>query len=83
MREDYLMTNTAVDFDRLVPLIGKRLEESLGKKAGHAELRAFLGVDPVYYDAAMAAIGDKRAYLRDALGLEDAVVERLRENLTG
>lgn len=83
VREDYLMTNTAVDFDRLVPLIGKRLEETLGKQAGHAELRAFLGVDPVYYDAAMDAIGDQRAYLRDALGLEDAVIERLRENLTG
>lgn len=83
VREDYLMTNTAVDFDRLVPAIGKRLQETLGKTAGHDELRAFLGVDAVYYDAAMTAIGDKRAYLRDALGLEDAVVERLRENLTG
>lgn len=83
VREDYLMTNTAVDFDRLVPAVGKRLEETLGKKTGHTELRAFLGVDPVYYDAAMQAIGDQRAYLRDALGLEDAVLERLRENLTG
>ncbi|AZU03233.1 protein tyrosine/serine phosphatase [Glycocaulis alkaliphilus] len=83
VREDYLMTNTAVDFDRLVPAVGKRLEETLGKKTGHEELRAFLGVDPVYYDAAMEAIGDQRAYLRDALGLEDAVIERLRETLTG
>ncbi|MFC4724510.1 tyrosine-protein phosphatase [Glycocaulis abyssi] len=83
VREDYLMTNTAVDFDRLVPLVSNRLEETLGKTAGHEELRAFLGVDPVYYDAAMEAIGDQRAYLRDALGLDDAVIERLRENLTG
>lgn len=83
VREDYLMTNTAVDFDRLVPAVGKRLEETLGKTAGHEELRAFLGVDAAYYDAAMEAIGDQRAYLRDALGLEDAVLDRLRENLTG
>jgi len=83
VREDSLMTHTAVVFDRLVPAVGKRLEETLGKKTGHTELRAFLGVDPVYYDAAMQAIGDQRAYLRDALGLEDAVLERLRENLTG
>lgn len=83
VREDYLMTNTAVDYDRLVPAVRKRLEETLGKTADDAALRAFLGVDAAYYDAAMETIGDQPAYLRDALGLEDDVIERLRENLTG
>lgn len=83
VREDYLMTNTAVDYDRLVPAVRKRLEETFGRKTDDVAVRAFLGVDAAYYDAAMETIGDQRAYLRDALGLEDAVIERLRENLTG
>lgn len=81
VREDYLMTNTAVNFERIIPAVAKRLKDELGKDAGEAELRAFLGVDAAYYDAAMEAVGDPRVYLREELGLDEDTLARLRERL--
>ena len=81
VRADYLMTNTAVNFDRIIPAIAKRLKDDLGKEAGERELRAFLGVEASYYDAALEAVGDPRAYLRNELGLDEATLKRLRERL--
>ncbi|MFN3835515.1 MAG: tyrosine-protein phosphatase [Glycocaulis sp.] len=81
VRADYLMTNSAVNFDRIIPAIARRLKDDLGKEAGERELRAFLGVEAGYYDAAMEAVGDPRAYLRNELGLDEATLTRLRERL--
>ena len=80
-REDYLMTNTAVDFDQLVPLFSKRLKDNFGKDVGETEMRAFLGVDGDYLTAALEAVGDPHTYLRQELGLSEPVIEALHRRL--
>ncbi|MEO1038388.1 MAG: tyrosine-protein phosphatase [Pseudomonadota bacterium] len=79
--DDYLMTNTAVDFDRIAAVMRERLAEKYGREFAEPELRAFLGVDGDYLDAAIEAIGDPRVYLRETLGLGDAVLSAMRDRL--
>lgn len=83
VRADYLFTNEAVDFARIVPGMRKRLKSEFGREIGEAELKAFLGVDEGYLDAAMDAISDPRGYLRGELGLEESVLDDLKARLTG
>jgi protein-tyrosine phosphatase len=82
--EDYLLTNTFSSATR---------EKYLGL------VREHLGVDKVDvyervmvadeeylqagYDAAAAAYGDRMGYLREGLGLDDGLLERLRDRMTG
>lgn len=82
VKADYLFTNEAVDFSRIIPGMRKRVKTEFGREIGEAELRAFLGVRADYLSAAMDAIGEPRDYLREALGLEDTVLDALRERLT-
>lgn len=79
--DDYLMTNQAVDFDRIAAVMRERLAQKYGREFGDAELKAFLGVDGDYLDAALEVMGDPKAYLRAELGLDEAVLARLRERL--
>ncbi len=79
--EDYLLTNEAVDFDRVATAMRGRLEEKYGRVFNMEELKAFMGVDKSYLDAAWEEMGDPRTYLRDTLGLEEATLERMRERL--
>jgi len=79
--DDYLMTNTVVDFDRIAAVMRERLSAKYQREFADAELKAFLGVDGDYLDAALDEIGDPRAYLREHLGLDEAVLARLRERL--
>lgn len=79
--DDYLMTNTVVDFDKIAAVMRERLSAKYGREFGDAELKAFLGVDGDYLDAALEVMGDPKAYLRTELGLDEAVLARLRERL--
>tara|TARA_R110000868_G_scaffold35362_3_gene126928 strand:- start:14401 stop:15222 length:822 start_codon:yes stop_codon:yes gene_type:complete len=77
--EDYLLTNTAVDFDTLVPMVRKRLQETHGQVMPEAVMRAFLGVEADLLETALATIGDRDHYLREVLGITDAERAALRE----
>ncbi len=79
--DDYLMTNTAVDFDRVATAMRGRLEEKYGRVFRPEELKAFMGVDKAYLDAAWDVMGDPRTYLRDELGLDEDTLQRMRERL--
>jgi protein-tyrosine phosphatase len=79
--EDYLMTNSAVDFDRVAAAMRGRLEEKYGRVFNPEELKAFMGVDKAYLDAAWEEIGNPRTYLREALGLDEDTLQRMRERL--
>ncbi|MFW5662009.1 MAG: tyrosine-protein phosphatase, partial [Oceanicaulis sp.] len=81
--EDYLLTNTVVDFDRIATVMRERLSKKYGREFRDPELKAFLGVDGDYLDAAIAAIGDPRRYLREDLKLSEDTLARLRERLLG
>lgn len=79
--DDYLMTNTAVDFDRIASVMRERLAQKYGRTFGDAELKAFLGVDGDYMNAAMEVMGDPGRYLREELGLTEAELSALRARL--
>lgn len=80
-REDYMMTNTAVDYDELAPIFAKRIKDGLGKDVGDQEIRAFLGVDGNYLSAALEEVGDPRVYLREELGLSEGTLAALHARL--
>lgn len=79
--EDYLLTNTAVDYDRLVPEVAANVEDRTGRRIGADEMWIFLGVDPDYLTEAWSVMGDTESYLRDALGLSDDEIARLKAAL--
>lgn len=78
-RVDYELTNTAVDYDTLVPKVQARMQDQLGKDIDEAALRTFLGVDGALLDEAFATIGDVDRYLRETLSITDAERDALRE----
>jgi len=86
MVADYLLTNTAVDLERRAPGIARQLEAMTGRAASHDAVVAFLGVEPVYLDTALAEIaalhGSTDAYLAQALGVDAALRDRIGARLT-
>ena len=81
---DYLLTNRAARVEARAPLVAQALEAQFGKTPSDVAVRAFLGVEADYLDAAFAAIvvahGSIEAYLAE-LGVDAAAAERLREKL--
>lgn len=86
MVEDYLLTNTAVDLEGRAPDIARQLHRMTGRTASEAAVVAFLGVEAAYLDAAFSAIdarsGSLDAYLRDAVGVDDALRDRIAARLS-
>lgn len=84
VRADYLLTNLAARVDARLPMITQALEASLGKRPSETAVRAFLGVEASYLDAAFASIqarsGSIEAYL-DAIGADAATREAIRARL--
>jgi len=82
---DYLLTNTAVDLEGRAPGIARQLEARTGRVVAHDAVVAFLGVEPVYLDTALAGIaaqhGSTDAYLAQALGVDAALRERIGARL--
>ena len=85
MVEDFLLTNTAVDLAGRAPAIARQLEAMTGRSAPHDAVVAFLGVEPVYLETALAEIaarhGSIDGYLERALGVDAALRERIGERL--
>jgi len=86
MVEDYLLTNTAVDLEGRAPGIARQLEAKTGRKASHAAVVAFLGVEPIYLETALAAVNERfgsvDGYLEQALGVDAALRDRIGERLS-
>ncbi len=82
---DYLLTNTAVDLERRAPGIARQLEAMTGRAASHDAVVAFLGVEAIYLDTALAEIaalhGSTDAYLEQALGVDAALRDRIGARL--
>jgi len=78
---DYLLTNTAVDLEGRAPGIARQLEARTGRVVAHDAVVAFLGVEAVYLDTALAGIaaqyGSTDDYLEQALGVDAAMRERI------
>lgn len=86
MVADYLLTNTAVDLDRLAPKVARQLQAMTGREPSHDAVVAFLGVEPVYLETALAEIrarhGSVDAYLETALGVDARLRDRIGERLS-
>ncbi len=76
--EDYLLTNTAVDFDHLVPLVMERMAGQTASPMSETAIRTFLGVHADLLTEAFETIGPRDAYLRDVLGITDEERDALR-----
>ena len=85
LRADYEMTNTAVDIDARLPDATAYFNDMLGKMYDADVYRPFLGVRLRYLDTAVSVINDKHgsidAYLAEALGVDAAAQDRLRDLL--
>ncbi|HAQ33843.1 MAG: hypothetical protein CMF74_14955 [Maricaulis sp.] len=79
--DDYLATNTAVDYDSLVPEVAKSIADRTGSKIGPDEMRLFLGVEADYLAQAFEVMGPAEVYMRDVLGLDEDEIARLRDAL--
>lgn len=86
MIADYLLTNTAVDLERMAPKVARQLQQMTGREASHDAVVAFLGVEPVYLETAFAGIRERHgsidAYLEQALGVDSALRDRIGERLS-
>ncbi|MFN3520922.1 MAG: tyrosine-protein phosphatase [Phenylobacterium sp.] len=84
MRADYLLTNQAARLEERLPMVTEALEASLGRRPSETAVRAFLGVQPEYLDAAFAAIEERCGgidpYL-DEIGVDAAARDRVRARL--
>ncbi len=82
---DYLLTNTAVDLEGKAPSIARQLEKMTGRKASHAAVVAFLGVEPGFLNAAWQTMADRSGsvdgYLEAVLGVDGPMRERIRQAL--
>ncbi len=85
MVADYMLTNTAVDLAGRAPAIARQLEAMTGRKASHAAVVAFIGVEPVYLETALDGIaaryGSVDIYLEQALGVDAALRDRIGTRL--
>lgn len=85
MVADYLLTNTAVDLEGRAPGIARQLQAMTGRAASHDAVVAFLGVEAVYLDTALAEIaalhGSTDGYLEQALGVDTALRDRIGARL--
>ncbi len=81
---DYLLTNTAGDSEARIAA-GAETIRAMSRQLDPEVLRAIMGVEAEYLEAAFAAMADKHGsvdgYLRDVLGVDEALRERLRAQL--
>lgn len=78
---DYLLTNTAGDVEARISLGMKTITQMSGQM-DEAALRVLMGVEPEWFAALVSRIegehGSIDGYLRDVLGVDDALRDRLR-----
>jgi protein tyrosine/serine phosphatase len=81
MMADYLLTNDEARMARKIGFLGPWLRDTLGKVASDDALRVAVSVSPDYLDTAFAAIaaryGSIDDYIRQALGVDDRLRERV------
>ena len=83
--EDYLLTNSAYNFEQRLPLMADYIAREVGRPLQLAAVRTAMGVHADYLASAFAAIiaryGSIDAYLRDALGVDAAHRARVEARL--
>jgi len=85
MLQDYLLTNDETRLAAKMRFVGKWLESIAGRRPSDAALRVAVSVHPAYLERALAVIAERdgsiEGYLKQTLGLDEALRERLHERL--
>jgi protein tyrosine/serine phosphatase len=84
---DYLLTNEAARLEERTPEVAESLERAYGRKPSLVAVRAFLGVEAEFLDAAFAEIearhGSTERYLNDVLGAGPEIRAGIEARLLG
>lgn len=80
IREDYLLTNKAVDIEGFLQPASKAFTKRYGRQIAPDALRPMFGVKPDYLDSALEQMGDLRRYAQNTLGLSDQDITNLRKH---
>jgi protein-tyrosine phosphatase len=84
---DYLLTNEAARLDARAPEIAEVIARTYGREPSLVAVRAFLGVEPGFLQAAFAEIqaryGSVETYLDDVLGVDSDLRDRIADRLCG
>jgi len=82
--EDYVLTNSAGDVEARIAAGAETIRAISGEMEDEV-LRVLMGVEPEYLESAFTAIEERHgsvdSYLEDALGVDGALKERLRDAL--
>jgi protein tyrosine/serine phosphatase len=82
---DYLLTNDPVRIARRMPLFSQHVVSLTGREPSEDFMRATMGVEAIYLDAAFEAIraryGSVDAYLEQALGVDAALKDAIERRL--
>ncbi|MBV9511488.1 MAG: tyrosine-protein phosphatase [Caulobacteraceae bacterium] len=82
---DYLLTNQALDFDRLIPAMAETMFKQTGRRPTPEAVRVAMSVEPAYLENAFSAIeaehGSLDAYLAGPLGIDGAARRELEAQL--
>ena len=85
IREDYILTNVAVDVDGRLDEIAEMFNAHIGKAYEPEVFRPFIGVRLPYLETALATIVDEvgslDTYLSDTLGVTKAQQDTIRDKL--
>ena len=81
--DDYLLTNEAADVATRLPEMARLFNQHIGKSYPDTVYHPFVGVEPVFLNAAFESIqgqsGSVETYLTETLQVDDMVVGQLRE----
>ena len=82
---DYLLTNTAINYELVIPLVTEMMTAQAGRAPEPEAVRVAVGVHQDYLDTAFTVIrdahGDLDVYLERVLGVDAPLRERLEQRL--
>jgi len=82
---DYLLTNAAINYELVVPIVTEMLTASAGRTPDPDAVRVAMGVHPTYLETSFQVIrdahGDLDAYLERVLGVDADLRARLERRL--
>jgi protein tyrosine/serine phosphatase len=84
---DYLLTNEAIGMDQRVPLMQQAIADGVGRAPSEAAVRVAMSVEAAYLAGALETIatrsGGVDAYLKDVLGVDAALRDKVAARLLG
>jgi len=80
IREDYMLTNKAVDIESFLEPASKMFAKRYGRDISPDAIRPMFRVDETYLDIALQTMGDIKAYAKENLGITEAEIKALKQH---